>query len=72
MSDCTIYRRLSGGFSASRDGKIRWGRNWRARCPICRAEDVTLIGHDRRTRKTAKDALYRHMLNNHKPGLAGR
>jgi hypothetical protein len=60
-----IRRRRSGwGYG---QGKARALRAWLAACPICNKEIGGL-----RSRKQAKDALYRHTQKQHKPGLVGR
>lgn len=57
-------------------GKVRWTRPWSATCPDC-GENVPATGAayyslgTHATRKSAKDALYRHRQQHHKPGLVG-
>lgn len=65
MSDCTIYRRLIGwGYSK---GKARALHGWVAKCAAC-GENITRLA----SRKNAKDALYRHVQKEHRPGSVGR
>ena len=50
-------------------------REWVAVCPECGAEITHHRGHPdyaRATRKNTKDALYRHVQKEHKPGSVGR
>lgn len=70
-----IRRRYRGQWTSPFDGSLpRPVREWLAICPTCSVEIVPKFscpGFARPTRKTAKDALYRHGQEEHKPGLVG-
>lgn len=75
MSDCKIVRRVDYTIYAypfNRDGKkIKFGKSWYGVCPHCgkfikgKSSGYHINYSATNTRKTAKDALYRHILVNH-------
>jgi hypothetical protein len=69
MADCQIFKRNTGRY-LRRPATGRAHREWVGICSLC-GETCFLRGlGGRTTRKTAKDALHRHMLTKHQASRA--
>jgi hypothetical protein len=76
MQGTNPIRKLPGNTWSYGHGQARQHREWMAVCPNCgeelRCNDGMYWGiSTRASRKAAKDALYRHGQEHHKPGLVG-
>jgi hypothetical protein len=71
-----IRRRFRGVYSVIvSTGRSNAHKEWFAICPQCSVEITPHTGwphYNHGTRKSTKDALYRHVQEEHKPGSVGR